>query len=127
MITASHNPANYNGYKIYGESGGQMPPKDADALTAYVRSVENPLQIEVLSEEEAKEKGLLTIIGKEVDDAYLQELDTVTINRELVAKEGKDLKLVFTPLHGAGKMLGEKALEQAGFTGFSFVPGAKYC
>ncbi|MEK4299630.1 phospho-sugar mutase [Oceanobacillus sp. FSL W8-0428] len=122
MITASHNPANYNGYKIYGESGGQMPPKDADALTEYVRSVENPLQIEVLSEEEAKEKGLLKIIGKEVDDAYLQEVDTVTIDRELVSGEGKDLKLVFTPLHGAGKMLGEKALEQAGFKGFSLVP-----
>lgn len=122
MITASHNPANYNGYKIYGESGGQMPPKDADALTEYVRSVENPLQIEVLSEEEAKEKGLLTIIGEEVDSAYLQEIDTVTVDRELISNEGKDLKLVFTPLHGAGKMLGEKALEQAGFTGFSSVP-----
>ncbi|GIO23576.1 phospho-sugar mutase [Oceanobacillus sp. J11TS1] len=121
MITASHNPANYNGYKIYGESGAQMPPKDADALTKYVRSVENPLKIEVLSEEEAKEKGLLKIIGEEVDKAYLQEVDTVTINRELVSREGKDLKLVFTPLHGAGKMLGEKALEQAGFTGVSFV------
>ncbi|WP_080875768.1 phospho-sugar mutase [Oceanobacillus timonensis] len=122
MITASHNPANYNGYKVYGESGGQMAPKDADALTAYVRSVENPLQIDVVPEDEAKEKGLLQIIGKEVDDAYLQEIDTVTINRDLVREEGKDLKLVFTPLHGAGKMLGEKALEQAGFTGFTFVP-----
>lgn len=121
MITASHNPANYNGYKIYGASGGQMPPKDADTLTRYVRSIENPLQIKVLAEKEARAKGLLTIIGKEIDDAYLKEVDGVTINRELIANHGKDLKLIFTPLHGTGKMLGEKALQQAGFDRFSLV------
>lgn len=122
MITASHNPAAYNGYKVYGEDGGQMPPADADALTSYVRSIENPLKIEVLSEEEVKHSGLLHIIGEDVDIPYLENVKTVTIDQDLVNEMGKDLKLVYTPLHGTGKMLGEKALKQAGFEKFVLVP-----
>lgn len=122
MITASHNPAAYNGYKVYGEDGGQMPPADADALTTYVRGVENPLEVEVLSEEEVKHSGLITIIGEEVDIAYLKEVKAVTINPSLVEEMGKTLKLIYTPLHGTGKMLGEKALKQAGFEQFKLVP-----
>ncbi|WP_270596545.1 phospho-sugar mutase [Enterococcus asini] len=122
MITASHNPAAYNGYKVYGEDGGQMPPADADALTRYVRSIENPLKIEVLSEEEVKHSGLLHIIGEDVDLPYLENVKTVTIDQDLVNEMGKDLKLVYTPLHGTGKMLGERALKQAGFEKFVLVP-----
>ncbi|MDH6365627.1 phosphoglucomutase [Enterococcus sp. PF1-24] len=122
MITASHNPAAYNGYKVYGEDGGQMPPADADALTKFVRSVENPLKVEVLSEEEVKHSGLINIIGAEIDTAYLKEIEAVTINHELIEEMGKDLKLVYTPLHGTGKMLGERALKQAGFEKFVLVP-----
>lgn len=121
MITASHNPAAYNGYKIYGEDGGQMPPKEADNLTSYVRSVKNILNIEVLSQEELEEKKLLTIIGEDVDTAYLDEVKGVTINPELINRMSKELKLVYTPLHGTGKMLGERALKNAGFTGFEIV------
>ena len=122
MITASHNPAAYNGYKVYGEDGGQMPPADADALTAFVREIENPLEIPVLSEEEAKHSGLITIIGEEVDTAYLKEVKTVTIDQKLIETTGKNLKLVYTPLHGTGRMLGEKALKQAGFEQFIIEP-----
>ncbi|MBP2100116.1 phospho-sugar mutase [Enterococcus rivorum] len=122
MITASHNPAAYNGYKVYGEDGGQMPPADADALTSYVREIENPLKIEVLADEEAKSSELITIIGEKLDNAYLKEIKAVTINQELVNEMGKELKLVYTPLHGTGKMLGEKALKQAGFEKFLLVP-----
>ncbi|NSN04617.1 phospho-sugar mutase [Enterococcus faecalis] len=122
MITASHNPAAYNGYKVYGEDGGQMPPADADALTKYVRSIENPLKIDVLSDEEVAHSGLINIVGEEVDNAYLKEIKTVTINQELINEKGKELKLVYTPLHGTGKMLGEKALKQAGFEKFVLVP-----
>ena len=122
MITASHNPANYNGYKVYGEDGGQMPPADADALTAFVREVENPLAIQVRSEEEAKASGLITIIGEAVDKAYLEEIKSVTINQALIDEMGDSLKLVYTPLHGTGKMLGEKALLQAGFKQFILEP-----
>ncbi|WP_270293393.1 phospho-sugar mutase [Enterococcus faecalis] len=122
MITASHNPAAYNGYKVYGEDGGQMPPADADALTKYVRSIENPLKIDVLSDEEVAHSGLINIVGEEVDNAYLKEIKTVTINQELINEMCKELKLVYTPLHGTGKMLGEKALKQAGFEKFVLVP-----
>lgn len=122
MVTASHNPAAYNGYKVYGEDGGQMPPADADALTKYVRNISNPLKVEVLAEEQAKNSDLITIIGEEIDQAYLEEIKAVTINHELVETLGKELKLVFTPLHGTGKMLGERALTQAGFEQFVLVP-----
>lgn len=122
MITASHNPAAYNGYKVYGEDGGQMPPADADALTTYVRSVENPLKIDVLPEDEIESSGLIHIIGDEVDQAYLALVKTVTIDQSLVDELGSNLKLVYTPLHGTGKMLGEKALKQAGFKEFVLVP-----
>lgn len=122
MVTASHNPAAYNGYKVYGEDGGQMPPADADALTKYVREVSNPLRVEVLEDEKAKASDLIKIIGEEVDRAYLEEIKAVTIDQELVETMGKDLKLVYTPLHGTGKMLGERALKQAGFEQFVLVP-----
>ncbi len=122
MITASHNPAAYNGYKVYGEDGGQMPPQDADALTTFVRGIENPLEIPILSEEEVETSGLIQIIGEQVDQAYLEQVKKVTINSELVKEMGKDLKLVYTPLHGTGRMLGEKSLKQAGFEKFVIEP-----
>lgn len=118
MITASHNPAAYNGYKIYGEDGGQMPPQDADAVTRFVRAVENPLELEVADEQHE----LIETIGEKLDARYLEEMSRVTINHGLVASVGKDLKLVYTPLHGTGKMLGERALKQAGFDSFVIVP-----
>ncbi|WP_034994524.1 phospho-sugar mutase, partial [Liquorilactobacillus vini] len=121
MITASHNPKQYNGYKIYGPDGGQMPPKESDLITKYVRQADDLFAIKVVDEEQLKATGLMKIIGDDVDQAYLAELDQVTINRKLVAKEGKTLKLIFTPLHGTGAMLGEKALKQAGFTNFTMV------
>lgn len=120
MITASHNPSDYNGYKVYGQDGGQMPPQDADALTAFVRSVENPLEVETLSLEEAKAAGLIHMIGQEVDKAYLEEIKSVTINPDLL-QESKDLVVVYTPLHGTGEMLSKTSLEQAGFTGLRIV------
>ncbi len=122
MITASHNPANYNGYKVYGEDGGQMPPAHADALTRFVREIENPLEIPVLAEQVAKEQGLIQMIGEEVDQAYLAEVKSVTINQALIDEMGDQLKLVYTPLHGTGRMLGERALTQAGFHKFIIEP-----
>ncbi|MGY3765220.1 phospho-sugar mutase [Vagococcus vulneris] len=119
MITASHNPSDYNGFKVYGEDGGQMPPEAADAVTAYVRSIENPLEIEVVSQEKAPD--YITIIGEDLDKKYLEQIKTVTINKRLISDYGKNLKLIFTPLHGTGKMLGERALRQAGFDSFEFV------
>ncbi|MDR0920910.1 MAG: phospho-sugar mutase [Lactobacillales bacterium] len=121
MITASHNPAPYNGYKVYGEDGGQMPPHDADALTTYVRGIENPLTIEVADENEAKDLGLITIIGADIDDRYLELMKGVTINQKLIDEVGRHLKLIYTPLHGTGEMLGRRALAQAGFSSVAVV------
>ncbi len=122
MITASHNPAAYNGYKVYGEDGGQMPPKEADALTEFVRSVENMLEIEVLSKEDLESHGLLTMIGEDVDSEYLENVKSVTVNPTLVKEMSKEMKLVYTPLHGTGKMIGERALKNAGFESIYLVP-----
>ncbi|HIX01897.1 MAG TPA: phospho-sugar mutase [Candidatus Ligilactobacillus excrementigallinarum] len=122
MITASHNPKQYNGYKIYGEDGAQMPPKESDLITKYIRQVKDLFEVKVADKDQLIEDGILKIIGDEIDQAYLAEVNQVTINHELVAEEGKTMKLIFTPLHGTGAMLGEKALKQAGFENFTMVP-----
>ena len=122
MITASHNPKQYNGYKIYGEDGAQMPPKESDMVTNYIREVDDLFAVEVADKDALINDNTLQVIGSEVDEVYLENAKEVTIDRELVAEEGKTMKLVFTPLHGTGGMLGEKALRQAGFEDFTMVP-----
>lgn len=122
MITASHNPKQYNGYKIYGEDGAQMPPKESDLITKYIREVTDLFAIKLADQDALIEDGVLKVIGDEVDQAYLAEVKQVTIDPELVAEEGKTMKLIFTPLHGTGAMIGEKTLRQAGFENFTMVP-----
>ena len=121
MITASHNPAPFNGYKVYGEDGGQMPPHDADALTTYIRSIENPFAVEVADIEAEKASGLIEVIGEAVDVEYLKEVKDVNINPALIEEFGKDMKIVYTPLHGTGEMLARRALAQAGFDSVQVV------
>ncbi|MFS9315693.1 phospho-sugar mutase [Streptococcus infantis] len=121
MITASHNPAPFNGYKVYGEDGGQMPPHDADALTTYIRAIENPFAIEVADVEAEKASGLIEVIGEAVDAEYLKEVKDVNINPALIEEFGKDMKIVYTPLHGTGEMLARCALAQAGFDSVQVV------
>ena len=121
MITASHNPAPFNGYKVYGEDGGQMPPHDADALTAYIRAIENPFAVEVADVEAEKASGLIEVIGDAIDTEYLKEVKDVNINPALIEEFGKDMKIVYTPLHGTGEMLARRALAQAGFDSVQVV------
>ena len=121
MITASHNPAPFNGYKVYGEDGGQMPPHDADALTTYIRAIENPFAVEVADVETEKASGLIEVIGEAVDVEYLKEVKDVNINPALIEEFGKDMKIVYTPLHGTGEMLARRALAQAGFDSVQVV------
>lgn len=121
MITASHNPAPFNGYKVYGEDGGQMPPHDADALTTYIRAIENPFTVEVADVEAEKASGLIEVIGEAVDAEYLKEVKDVNINHALIEEFGKDMKIVYTPLHGTGEMLARRALAQAGFDSVQVV------
>ena len=109
VITASHNPPEYNGYKVYGPDGGQLVPEEADKVIEKVSQTESELSIEVCPEEELKNKGLIQIIGEEVDEAYLQKLVTISENRDLKNKD--DIKIVFTPLHGTANKFVRKGLE----------------
>lgn len=121
MVTASHNPAPFNGYKVYGSDGGQMPPADADALTTYIRAIEDPFSITLADLKEAKSSGLIEVIGEAIDSEYLKLVKDVTINQELINQYGKDMKIVYTPLHGTGEMLTRRALAQAGFESVEVV------
>lgn len=121
MVTASHNPAPFNGYKVYGEDGGQMPPHDADALTTYIRAIETPFAVEVADVETEKASGLIEVIGEAVDIEYLKEVKDININPALIEEFGKDMKIVYTPLHGTGEMLARRALAQAGFDSVQVV------
>ena len=121
MVTASHNPAPFNGYKVYGEDGGQMPPFDADALTDFIRAINDPFSIELADLEESKASGLIEVIGEAVDTDYLKEVKDVNINQKLIDEYGKDMKIVYTPLHGTGEMLARRALAQAGFDSVQVV------
>lgn len=98
VVTASHNPPEYNGYKVYGHDGGQLPPESADEVIAKVNEIENELSIEVMDEQELKEKGLIKMVGSEIDSAYLEKLLTISENPSLA--DEADVKVVFTPLHG---------------------------
>jgi phosphoglucomutase len=119
VITASHNPPEYNGYKVYGSDGGQLTPESADIVIAKVNEIENELLIEVDSEEKLKEAGLIKIIGSEVDQAYLEKLKTISENPGLANET--DIKIVFTPLHGTANKPVRRALEAFGYKNVTIV------
>ncbi|KOY72798.1 phosphoglucomutase phosphomannomutase alpha beta alpha domain I [Apilactobacillus kunkeei DSM 12361 = ATCC 700308] len=121
MITASHNPMQYNGYKIYGQDGGQMPPKASDMITDYVRKADDVFAINVADVKDLRDKNLLSVVGEDVDDAYLANVKTVNVNHDLIREIGKELKFVYTPLHGTGKIICRRALDNVGFKNYSLV------
>ncbi|WP_062353921.1 phospho-sugar mutase [Bacillus kwashiorkori] len=121
MVTASHNPPEYNGYKVYGEDGGQLPPKAADELIEYVYRVEDELSIHVSDEDTLLAQGLLTYIGEEIDADYLEQLKTIQLNKDIVEQVGKDLKIVFTPLHGTANKPVQAGLKAFGFQNVTVV------
>ncbi len=108
VVTASHNPPKYNGYKIYDEDGCQLVPKYADKVIELVESVENLFSIDYVEYDQAKAQGLIEIIGSDIDKAYLEMIDTVQLNKD---KE-KQIKIVFTPLHGTSAFMGVEALRR---------------
>ncbi|MDE3314810.1 phospho-sugar mutase [Lacticaseibacillus zeae] len=122
MITASHNPKQYNGYKIYGPDGGQMPPEESDKITKYARSASDLFAIKALNVHELRAKDLMQPIGEDVDEAYYAEVATVTINPDLVHTVGKNMSLVYSPLHGTGRIPAQMVLRNAGFENFRLVP-----
>src|SRR5690625_1886266 len=115
VITASHNPAAYNGFKVYGQDGAQFASKDADIIVEHVNAVDNELTIPVSNEIVLKEKGLLAIIGNTIDKAYQARLHNLVVNRQYIDQMADDLKIVYTPLHGTGNVPVRKGLEGIGF------------
>ena len=125
MITASHNPPKYNGYKVYWDDGAQIvSPRDKDII-AKVRAVESFSEIKQMTEEEAKNQGLLNFVGTEMDDKYIEKLKSLILNPEIVKEQGKKLKVVYTPLHGTGNMVAERLLKEIGIENLYVVPEQK--
>lgn len=121
IITASHNPPQYNGYKVYWEDGAQLPPERADAVTACINACPYAACIP-MDESEAVDKGLLTLVGPEVDEAYIERVKTLCVRPELLRAQGHGLKIVYTPLHGAGNVPVRRVLDEVGVTNLLVVP-----
>ncbi|MBX7247376.1 MAG: phospho-sugar mutase [Candidatus Sumerlaeaceae bacterium] len=115
VITASHNPKEYNGYKVSWDDGGQVIPPHDEAIITEVRAVTSAAQVKHMDYKEACKEGRIVLIGEAVDEAYVSELDAVKMRPELCEKHGKDLKIVYTPLHGTGIKLVPRTLENWGF------------
>lgn len=121
MITASHNPSKYNGYKVYGEDGGQVPPEAASKILSFIEGIEDIRTVKSDSLEEAKQKGLLTYWGEEVDEAYTDMLEKLVIDREAIEAQ-KDMSIVYTPLHGSGNKPVRRILARLGLKNVHVVP-----
>ena len=122
MITASHNKPAYNGYKVYWDDGSQIiSPVDKDIMNE-VKAITDYKVIKEIPIEEAKEKGLYNVIGKEIDDKYINELKSRVLNPEIVREEGEKLKVVYTPLHGAGNEMVQRILKEIGLKNVYVVP-----
>ncbi len=122
VVTASHNPAEYNGYKVYWEDGAQITaPKDAQII-AEVNAVTGYSTVKTMNRTEAEAKGLLKIIGREIDDKYIAALKKQIIYPDMIREQGKELKIVYTPLHGTGNVPVQRVLEELGFAHVYVVP-----
>ena len=122
MITASHNPAKYNGYKVYWDDGAQIISPVDKQIIEKVRDIKSFSEIKTISEEDAKNKGLFNLLGKEIDDKYLDVLKKSIINSEVIKQVGKDLKIVYTPFHGTGNTVAKRLLNEIGFENVYVVP-----
>ena len=125
MITASHNPPKYNGYKVYWEDGSQIvSPRDTEIINK-VRNVKDFKEIKSINKEDAISKGLLNIVGTEMDEKYIEILKEHILNPEIMKEQGKKLKVVYTPLHGTGNTIAEKLLNELGMENVYVVPEQK--
>ena len=125
MITASHNPPKYNGYKVYWDDGAQIvAPRDKEIIEK-VRNVTDYSEIKEITKKEAEEKGLFKIVGTEMDDKYIAKLKSLILNPEIVKKQGENLKVVYTPLHGTGNTIAERLLREIGIKNLYVVPEQK--
>ena len=122
MITASHNPPEYNGYKVYWSDGAQIVPPIDKGIIDEVLSIKDFSLIKTLNKNEAIEAGLLNYVGEEIDDAFINALKSSCLNPEIIKKEAKNVKIVYTPLHGAGNLPVQRILKELGFENVDVVP-----
>jgi len=122
MITASHNPPEYNGYKVYWSDGAQIIPPIDKGIIDEVLSIKDFSLIKTLNKNEAIEAGLLNYVGEEIDDAFINALKSSCLNPEIIKKEAKNVKIVYTPLHGAGNLPVQRILKELGFENVYVVP-----
>ncbi|WP_294348404.1 phospho-sugar mutase [uncultured Clostridium sp.] len=121
VVTASHNPKQYNGYKVYDEFGGQVTDLKANKIISAVNNIENFEAIKTITEGEAIEKGLLSYIGEDVDKAYIEKVKALTIRKDLVKNKAKDLKIIYTPIHGSGNIPVRRVLSELGYENVKVV------
>ena len=123
VITASHNPPEYNGYKVYNASGGQLVPDEAERVIQYIQDVASLAEVKKLTQTEAEAKGLLVWLGDAEDEAFIETVAAESLNRDRIAAEySKDFNIVFTPLHGTGNVPVTKVLKRIGFSNLHIVP-----
>ena len=122
VITASHNPREYNGYKVYWEDGAQILPPHDQKILEEVKKASDFSKIHMMNRQEAAQKGLYRIIGSEIDDRYMEQLKEQSIHPEIIREAAKDIKIVYTPLHGTGNLPVRRVLQELGFTQVYVVP-----
>lgn len=115
VITASHNPKEYNGYKVYGEDGGQITDSTADAIISEIKAVEDFSEIKFMKMEKAKVEGLLSVIGEEVDNVYMEKVKDLSIRKSLIKEKADELKIIYTPIHGSGNKPVRRVLKELGY------------
>ena len=121
VITASHNPKQYNGYKVYGQDGGQITDEGVHEILSYINNIDIFEDVKTISEEEAMEKGLLQYIGEDIDKVYIEKVKSLILRKELVNEKAKDLNIIYTPIHGSGLMPIKRVLTELGFEKLSIV------
>lgn len=122
VITASHNPPEYNGYKVYWQDGAQISNPIDKGIMEEINKIKDYSEIKTMNKEEATAKGLFNIVGKQVDDRYIEELKKLVINKEIIDEESDELKIVYTPLHGTGAVMAKRILSELGFKNIFVVP-----
>ncbi len=121
VITASHNPKEYNGYKAYGEDGGQLPPASSDYVISIIAKTDIFDDVKVMDEAEAKSKGLIEIVGEEIDKVYLENVYKQSVTTEAIQKLGDDFSVIYSPFHGTGNKLVRRILAKIGVTNLRIV------
>lgn len=126
VITASHNPKNYNGYKVYGEDGGQVTDKIANKILGYINDVDDFSKVKRMDIKEAENRKFLNIIGEDIDKPYIERVKQMVIRKDMVSSYGKNLNIIYTPLHGTGNVPVRRALKELGYENVFIVKDQEY-